>query len=135
MSDLASLQAVQAAAFAAWKTAPAKPAARKAELAGALDVATKAVAAAKKAAVAVDEMDFAADNARRAAEIRLKSEEDAAVAAHDARCNAAVRMFERAQEWPRCGQEWGKYPGEKAAEALLRAEGVWDEVSQEVYVS
>jgi hypothetical protein len=135
MTDLSVLQAAQAAAFAAWKAAPAKPAARKAELAAALDAATKGVAAAKKAAAQVTELDFAADNARRAAEIREKSEVDAAMAAHDARCNAAVRIFERAQEWPRCGESWGDYPGEKAAEKLLRDEGVWDELLKEDYYS
>jgi hypothetical protein len=135
MTDLSVLQAAQAAAFAAWKAAPAKPAARKAELAAALDAATKAVAAAKKAAVGVVELDYAAENARRIAEISAKAAADAAMSAHDARCNAAVRIFERAQEWPRCGESWGDYPGEKAAEKLLRAEGVWDELLMEDFYS
>lgn len=50
MTDLTTLKTTQAAAFAAWKACPDKRRAEKARLAAELDAATKAVAAAKKAA-------------------------------------------------------------------------------------
>lgn len=118
MTDLASLQSVQAAAFAAWKAAPAKPAARKSELSAALDAATKAVVAAKKAAATPEpaiNLDAALDS--------CKEKEAAKAADKDLRKRvwSAVVAYNKAQEWPRCGQNWGSHPGEAEAEMLIKA--------------
>ena len=118
MTDLTTLKTAQAAAFAAWKACPDKDRAEKARLAAELGAATKAVAAAKKAA------EPAAPIVDRAAALADWNEKQAAKAAENDLRNrvwSAVVAYNKAQEWPRCGQRWGKYAGEAAAEALIRA--------------
>jgi chorismate mutase len=111
------LKRIQAAAFAAWKACPDKNRAEKARLAAELDAATKAVAAAKKAANPTPVVDTAA-------EVAAWKEKEAAKAAERELRNRlwkAICAYNRAQEYPRCGQNWGDRPGEREAEALIRA--------------
>ena len=103
--SLQALQALQAAAFAAWKACPDKSRAEKARLAADLDVAAKAVAAAKRAV----------EPAAAAAVV-------AAATTHQERVmdkQQAVKLYQAAQEWPRCGQSWPTGEVEEEAAVLL----------------
>lgn len=114
--SLQSLQSLQAAAFAAWKACPDKSRAEKARLAADLDVAAKAVAAAKRAA----EPDAAVVD--QAAVLAAWNEKQAAKAAEsdlEKRVAAAARLYQAAQAWPRCGQSWPTGTVEEEAAALL----------------
>lgn len=135
MSTLETLIAAQRAAHAAWTACPDKRRADKARLAAELDAATKAVAAAKRAAAPAptatagnaalvrecidgclskqaaegDAIDRAlARQARTRAEMDLRT-----------RVQRALYLRSMANEWPRCGEAWGGYPGEQAAADLL----------------
>jgi chorismate mutase len=115
--DINELKSIQAAAFAAWKACPEKNLGEKARLAAELDAATKAVAAAKRAANPAPVVDPAAEMAA------WKQKEAAKAADRDLRNRLwkAICAYNRAQEYPRCGQNWGDRPGEREAEALIRA--------------
>lgn len=116
MSDLTALQSAQAAAFAAWKACPASRKADKARLESELAAAGRAVTAAKKAAEPVIDL-----SAMVAAAVAKQSARDAEMARLAAMTDA-IGQWEAAQEWPRCGQNFGQYRGETAAEELMRAD-------------
>lgn len=105
------LRQIQTAAFAAWKADPS------AATTAALDAATKAVAAAKKAATANQAPDLGASLAAM----------DAAVAARKnaaclfSRLKAACRIRMEADAYPRCGQGWPATAREINAQALIDA--------------
>jgi len=105
------LREIQKTAFAAWQAAPT--AANEA----ALNAATAAVAAAKRAAAPAPAV---IDHAAIAA-VLGRGKRIAADNAITRETNRAVRMYEQAMEWPRCGQNWGMYPGEAAAARIVDA--------------
>ena len=82
----------------------------------ALSAATAAVAAAKRAAAAVVVVDTAAIDAVAARQAANASAEASRLA-----LNRAGYLYQCAQEWPRCGQNWPMSRAECAADALLRA--------------
>ena len=114
--SLQALQDIQAAAFAAWKSCPDKSRAEKARLAADLDVAAKAVAAAKRAA---EPAAAVVDQASVLAAWKEKQAEKAAERDLEKRVAAAARLFQEAQDWPRCGQSWPTGEAEEAAASLL----------------
>jgi len=105
------LRATQKAAFAAWQAAPT------AATEAALHAATAAVAAAKRAVAPAPAQ---IDNAAIAA-VLGRGKRIAADNAVIRETNRAVRLYEQAMEWPRCGQNWGMYPGEAAAARIVDA--------------
>ena len=114
--SLQALQAIQAAAFAAWKACPDKSRAGKARLAAELSVAAKAVAAAKRA---VEPAAAVVDQAAVLAAWKEKQAEKAAERDLEKRVAAAARLFQAAQDWPRCGQAWPTGTVEEEAASLL----------------
>lgn len=122
MADLTKLKEIQAAAYAAWKACPDKRRAEKARLAAELDAAAKAMAATKRAAAAAAESATApVDTGALAAAYNARQAAKAAEEDLRRRVARAVRLLAEAEEWPRCGQDWGKGPGEAEADALIRA--------------
>jgi len=99
------LREIQKTAFAAWQAAPT--AANEA----ALNAAAKRAAAPAPAVI---------DHAAIAA-VLGRGKRIAADNAITRETNRAVRMYEQAMEWPRCGQNWGMYPGEAAAARIVDA--------------
>lgn len=116
MTDLTTLKTAHAAAFAAWKACPDKNRAEKARLAAVLDAAAKAVAAAKKAAEPEKPV---IDQAAVLAAWNKKQAANAAQRDIEKRVASAARLYERAHEWPRCGELWPMDSAERAAARLL----------------
>ena len=108
------------AAYTAWAACPEKPKARKAALEAELAAAAAAVAAAKRAQMPAPTVDQAAMAAALVA-IRKRQDQTEKDNTLMSALDRAAAMWHRAREWPRCGEGWGRYPDERAAEALLRA--------------
>jgi hypothetical protein len=130
--DTEELIKAQRAAHATWVACPDRNKAEKARLEAALSAASRAVAASKRAANpaqsgptdAEKRAKFAAAEAARIAREKERADENA--------LNRALNAWDRAQEYPRCGQDWPEYPGERSADAILRAAGMADELGMGV---
>lgn len=85
--------------------------------------AVRELAAAKRAAAAASE-----PSAERLEELARKAREaqEAREAARrqEGAVKAAILAYERAMEWPRCGEGWGTYPGEARHAAVLAKVGI-----------
>lgn len=122
MTDLTTLKTAQAAAFAAWKACPDRPAARKADLAAALDAATKAVAAAKRAA------EPAAPVVDVAAKVRAWNARREAIAAARAKVARAYRVLEGAWD-DQCQAHYFTGTDDEYARAKARAKAAEAELA------
>lgn len=80
--------------------------------------AVKELASAKKAAVVVE------DQADLLARAKAAQAERAGAAAAKTAVVAAIRMMEKAEQWPRCGQGWPATSAEKAAQKTISANPV-----------
>lgn len=83
--------------------------------------AVRELAAAKKAAAPEPSADRLEELARKAREAQERRE---AAQRQEAAVKAAVRAYERAMAWPRCGEGWGTYPGEARHAAVLAKAGI-----------
>lgn len=116
MTDIATLEEKVAAAKAA---AAGKPKGSP-EWEAAVQ-AVRELAAAKKAAADEPSAERLEDLARKAREAQAARE---AAQRQEAAVKAAIRAYERAMEWPRCGDGWGTYPGEARHAAVLAKAGI-----------
>lgn len=83
--------------------------------------AVRELAAAKKAASSEPSAERLEELARKAREAQAARE---AAQRQEAAVKAAIRAYERAMEWPRCGDGWGTYPGEARHAAVLAKVGI-----------
>lgn len=114
--DIEALTREAAAARAALDAARGKAAVAAAEARCA--EACKALAAAKRAAAPAVP---AVDTAAAVAAFRARQASNESAAELRRQLTRADAIYQRAMDWPRCGQSWPSDAAERAADALLRA--------------